>query len=179
MNDCVAFYFSPLTSFTCAIHRGGVQAIPPNGGSSKASRQEYRVFLIEILSDLYRAGLQCCFSNYALNSTVPEPVVISDPSLLEAHIRWAMFDDNPMAGAIPEIGYGGSCQYFHSKDTPERYQLRKPIRMAEFLVQTAVPLPLFACAVAPNEQQKILVQREVQAAGYQLPVFSKPGCFVS
>lgn len=179
VNDCVAFYFSPLTSFTCAIHRGAVEVIPPNGTAATASRLEDRVFLIAKVSDLYRAGLQCCFSNYALNSTVPEPAVVNDLGLLETHIRWELFDETPLAGSIPEIGYSGSCQYFHSKDTPERYQLRKPIRMAEFLVQTAVPLRLFACMVAPNEQQKSLVQHEVEAAGYRLPVFSKPGCFVS
>lgn len=179
VNDCVAFYFSPLTSFTCAIHRGGVQVIPPNGGEVTKSRLEDRVFFVAKVSELYGAGLQCCFSNYALNSTVPEPAVINDSGLLETHINWTMFDDYPLTGGIPEIGYSGSCQYFHSKDTPERYQLRKPIRMAEFLVQTAVPLHQFACVVAPNEQRKTLVQERVQAAGYQLPVFSKPGCFVS
>lgn len=153
--------------------------IPPNGGEQTASQLADRVFLVAKVSDLYRAGLQCCFSNYALNSTVPEPVVERDQNLLETHINWALFDDEPMAGPIPEIGYGGSCQYFHSRPMPERYQLRKPIRMAEFLIHTAVPLRLFACIVAPNEQRKILVQHEVQAAGYQLPVFSKPECFVS
>lgn len=179
VNDCVAFYFSPLTSFTCAIHRGRVQVIPPNGGVPTISRLEDRVFFVANVFELYRAELECCFSNYALNSTVPEPLVISDQNLLETHINWAMFDDYPTAGSIPEIGYGGSCQYFHSKDTPERYQLRKPIRMAEFLVRTAVPLRQFACVVAPTEQRKILIQQQIQAAGYQLPVFCKPGCFVS
>lgn len=179
VNDCVAFYFSPLTSFTCAIHRGSVQVIPPNGGDPTTSQLDERVFLVAKVSALFGAGLQCCFSNYALNSTVPEPVVVNDPCLLEPHIRWELFDETPLAGSIPEIGYVGSCKYFLSKDTPERYQLRKPIRMAEFLVQTAVPLHLFACVVAPNEQRKTLVQQAVQAAGYQLPVFSKPGCFVS
>ena len=179
VNDCVAFYFSPLTSFTCSIHRGNVQVIPPNGGEPTSYRLEDRVFLVANVSDLFRAGLQCCFSNYALNSTVPEPVVINDPNLLETHIKWAMFDDTPLAGSIPEIGYGGSCQYFNSRAIPERYQIRKPIRMAEFLVQTMVPLRLFRCVVAPNEQRKTLVQQQVQAAGYRLPVLSKPGCFVS
>jgi hypothetical protein len=179
VNDYVSFYFSPLTSFTCTIHRGNVQVIPPTGANPTTSRLEDRVFLVAKVSDLYRAGLQCCFSNYALNSTVPEPMVIDDFSLLETHIEWAMFDDNPMAGSIPEIGYGGSCQYFNSRATPERYQVRKPIRMAEFLVQAAVPMHLFACIVTPNEQKKSLVQQQVQAAGYRFPVFSKPGCFVS
>lgn len=179
MNDCVAFYFSPFTSFTYVIHRGGVQVTPPRGGVQTTSRLEDRVFLVAKVSDLYQAGLQCCFSNYALNSTVPEPVVVNDPRSLETHIRWELFDENPLAGRIPEIGYSGSCRYFNSKDTPERYQRRTPIRMAEFLVRTAVPLNLFACVVAPNEQRQSLVQQEVQAAGYQLPVFFKPECFVS
>lgn len=179
VNDCVAFYFSPLTSFTCSIHRGGVQVIPPNGGAQTTSQLQDRVFLVAKVSALYGAGLQCCFSNYALNSAAPTPVIKNDPNLLETHINWTMFDEDPLAGSIPEIGYGGSCKYFLSKDTPIRYQLRKPIRMAEFLVQTAVPLHLFACLVAPSDQRKALIQQQLQVAGSQLPVFSKPWCFVS
>lgn len=179
VNDCVALYFSPLTSFTYAIHRGSVQVTPPNGGVQTQSRLEDRVFLVAKVSDLYRAGLQCCFSNYALNSAVPKPEIVNDPCLLEEHINWELFDEDPLAGCIPEIGYGGSCRYFTSKDTPERYQRRTPIRMAEFLVRTAIPFRLFTCVVAPNEQRKTLIQQAIQAAGYQLPVFSKPECFVS
>lgn len=152
MNDCVAFYFSPLTSFTCCIHRGGVQVTPPSGGPQTASTQEDRIFLVAKVSDLYHADLQCCFSNYALNTTVPEPVIVDDYQLLETHIQWDLFDENPVVGSIPEIGYKGSCKYFLNKDTPERYHLRRPIRMAEFLVKTSVPLNLFTCVVAPNEQ---------------------------
>lgn len=114
-----------------------------------------------------------------MNSTVPAPVIETDLNLLATHINWSMFDEDPLASSIREIGYGGSCQYFHSRATPERYQLRKPIRMAEFLVRTAVPLNLFACLVTPNEQRRVLIQQQVNEAGYQLPVFSKPGCFVS
>ena len=179
VNDCVAFYFSPLTSFTCAIHRGCVQVTPPNGGVSTTSRLDDRVFLVAKVSDIYGAGLQCCFSNYALNSTVPEPAVEINHNLLETHIDWSMFDEDPLAGSIPEIGYGGSCRYFNSRDIPERYQRRKPIRMAEFLVQTALPLHLVTCVLTPNEQLKTLVQQAVQAAGYRLSVLAKPGCFVS
>lgn len=179
VNDYLAFYFSPLTSFTCTIHRGNVQVISPNGGAPTTSRLDDRVFLVAKVTDLYNARLQCCFSNYALNSTAPTPVIINDPNMLETHINWMLFDDHPQAGQIPEIGYGGSCKYFNSKDIPERYQLRKPIRMAEFLVQRTVPLNLFACLVAPNEQIRNLIQQQVQTAGYELPVFCKPGCFVS
>jgi hypothetical protein len=178
VNDCVAFYFSPLTSFTCTIHRGNVQVIYPDGRPQTTSQLDDRVFLVAKVTDLYRAALQCCFSNYALNSTVPTPVIINNPNMLETHINWKLFDEDPLVGAIPEIGYGGSCKYFLNKDIPERYQLRKSIRMAEFLVQTAVPLNLFACLVAPNEQIRKLIQQQIQKAGYDIPVFSKLGCFV-
>lgn len=179
VNDCVAFYFSPLTSFTCTIHRGNVQVTSPIDGISTPSRLDDRVFLVAKVIDLYSAELQCCFSNYALNSTVPTPVIISELNMLENHINWTLFDENPSTGDIPEIGYGGSCKYFLNKDTPERYQRRKPIRMAEFLVKSAVPLKLFACLVTPNEQRRKLIQQQVYATGYTLPVFSKPGCFIS
>lgn len=178
VNDCVAFYFSPLTSFTCAIHRGSVDVIAPNGTASTKSRLEDRVFLVAKVTDLYNASLKCCFSNYALNTTVPKPVIVSDIDMLESHIDWTMFDEYPPAGEIPEIGYGGACKYFNSRATPERHQFRTPIRMAEFLVHRTVPIDLFVCVVTPNLQQHAIVSNMIQAAGCQLPVYSKPGCFV-
>lgn len=178
VNDCVAFYFSPLTSFTCAIHRGSVQVITPNGASSIKSRLEDRVFLVAKVTDLYDSGLGCCFSNCALNSSVPKPVILSDVNMLERHIDWSMFDEYPPAAEIPEIGYGGACKYFNSRATPERYQFRTPIRMAEFLVHTAVPMRAFTCLVTPNAHQNTIVSGMIKEAGYQLPVYSKSGCFV-
>lgn len=179
VNDCVAFYFSPLTSFTCAIHRRCVQVLSPRAVDLGPSTLEDRVFLVAKVSDLYNAGLECCFSNYALNSTVPVPLVVSDQNLLEAHINWGLFDEQPLTGSIFEIGYGGSCRYFFSKDTPERYQLRKPIRMAEFLVRDAVPMSHFVCIVTPTMERKGLIEQQVQAAGLELPVFFNSGCFIS
>lgn len=180
VNDCVAFYFSPLTSFTCAIHRGSVDVIPPNGAASTKSRLDDRVFLVARVTDLYIAGLECCFSNYALTTTVPKPIVVSDINMLESHIDWTMFDEDEFhfAGEIPEIGYRGACKFFYSRATPERYQRRGSIRMAEFLVHTAVPMNTFICVVCPNAQKQALVSNMIQSAGYQLPVYSKPGCFV-
>jgi len=180
VNDCVAFYFSPLTKFTYAIHRGNVQVLAPNGNVPTKSRLEDRVFLVAKVTDLYNAGLECCFSNYALNTTVPRPVITSDINMLETHIDWTMFDEDEFyfAGEIPEIGYRGACKFFNSKATPEQYQLRGSIRMAEFLIHTAVPMATFICVVAPNAQQQAIVSNMIQSAGYQLPVYSKPGCFV-
>ena len=51
VNDYVAFYFSPLTSFTCSIHRGGVDVVDPNGNFVGQSRMEDRVFIVCRIAD--------------------------------------------------------------------------------------------------------------------------------
>jgi len=51
--------------------------------------------------------------------------------------------------------------------------------MAEFLVADAVPLSLIACIVVPNVQKEALVQRDMGASQWSIPIFTKPGFFVS
>lgn len=179
VNDYVAFYFSPYTSFAYAIHRGSVSVVDPRGVSLGASRLQDRVFIVCSVSDLSKSGLNCCFSDYALNSNAHFPNVISDLSLIEHHVHWDVFDEEPIKACIPEVGYAGVCGYFNSRATPQKYQLRKEKRMAEFLVRGAVPLSLVSCIITPDDAKKVLLQREMDASNWNIPIYTKAGCFVS
>lgn len=178
VNDYVAFYFSPLTSFTCSIHRGGVNVLDPDGNFVSLSRRDDRVFIVCKISDLFNSGMQCCYSDFALNSNAPLPTVVADPNQLETHVQWSVFDDPPMTANIPEIGYAGVCQYFNSRGSPPRYQLRRQQRMAEFLAHTSVPLSQVACIVTPTDGMNSHLQTMMAASPWGIPVLKKPGCFV-
>jgi hypothetical protein len=178
VNDYVAFYFSPYTSFTCSIHRGGVEVVDPSGRNLGPSRLDDRVFVVCRATDLGNAGLNCCYSDFALNSDAFSPTISSDLSQIETHVHWNVFDDYPLTASIPEVGYEGVCKYFGSRATPPKYQLRKEQRMAEFLVHSSVPLGQVACVVTPSDGMKIKIQAEMAVSAWNIPVYAKPGCFV-
>lgn len=178
VNDYVAFYFSPYTSFTCSIHRGGVNVLDPDGQILGPSRLEDRAFFVCRVADLGRAGLNCCYSNFALNSLALAPTISSDLSKIETHVRWDVFDDTPMTADIPEIGYAGVCKFFNSRATPPKYQSRKEQRMAEFLVHGSVPLDQVACIVAPSDDLKNRIKSQISGSTWNISVYAKPGCFV-
>lgn len=178
VNDYVAFYFSPYTSFTCSIHRGGVDVVDPAGRNLGLSRLDDRVFVVCRVSDLADAGLNCCYSDFALNSDALAPTISNDLSQIEAHVHWDVFDEYPITASIPEIGYRGVCKYFGPRATPPRYQLRREKRMAEFLVHTSVPLGQVACVVTPSDGMKEQIQAQMDASPWDIPIYAKPGCFV-
>lgn len=177
VNDYVAFYFSPFTSFTCTIHRHNVNVVSPTGANLGPSRAEDRAFLVVNIDDVYAAGLPVCFSNYALNTQAPLPTVMANQCDLATHVMWPLFDDHPMTAEIPEIGYRGVCRFFN--DTPDRrYQARSKARMAEFLIFGAVPMNLVTCIVTPTFASQSYVQARANQYGFQGQVLQKPGCFV-
>lgn len=177
VNDYVAFYFSPLTGFTHTIHKGNVQVISPCGRNIGLSRKEDRVFLVVRVERLYEYDHLVCFSDYALNSQAPAPTVKSNHDELASHVKWQLFDEQPLTAAIKEIGYLGVCRYFFSRSVPP-HQNRATSRMAELLVKGAVPLSLVECIVTPNQQvyQEVLVL--AQQHNFQGVVVNNPGCFV-
>ena len=122
VNDYVPFYFCPITSFSYTINRGNVPVISPLGQPLGNSSWTDRLFIVFNVDDIVKSNLTWCYSNYALNSTAPMPVVLNDIEQLENHIDWSLFDENPIAAAIPEIGYPGCCRYFAQRSHP-RYAL--------------------------------------------------------
>lgn len=178
VNDYVPFYFSPLTSFCCSIHRSGVEVIDPMGTSLGMSRLEDRAFIVCRVADLAAYGALYCFSDYPLNSMAPLPQLDHDFMNLETHVHWSLFDDHPLEAEIPEIGYEGACRYFFNKFPPAKYQLRKQQRMAEFLVKDAVRLEQVTCIVVPSDGMKTAIQAHLDASGWGIPIYAKPGCFV-
>jgi len=178
VNDYVAFYFSPITAFTFAIHKGSVEVTSPNGTSLGASSLDTRAFLVANVSNLFAKYEHICFSNYALNTAVPLPEVVCDQRRFETHINWAQFDDSPLGAAIPELGYEGVCRYFNSSLLPPGRQHRSTERMAELLVKNAVSISDICAVVVPNENIRESAARMANANGYQGLVLSNPGCFI-
>ena len=178
VNDYVAFYFSPVTSFTYTIHRGNVSVIAPDGSNLGASSAGQRVFFVVDVARISNCGIPACYSNYALNSQAPMPVVTGNFASLEQHVLWSLFDEAPMTAQIPEIGYGGVCCYFQSRDIPAHHQRRSPARMAELLVRNAIPMSLVAAIVTPTEHVRVDVARLAARHGYQGVVVCKPACFL-
>ncbi|MEA9773461.1 DarT ssDNA thymidine ADP-ribosyltransferase family protein [Xanthomonas campestris pv. raphani] len=178
VNDYVQFYFSPVTAFSYVIHRGNVEVKNPAGVRLGMSSISDRVFLVTKVESIYARRLKVCFSDYALNSMAPMPVVVSEMNRLENHVKWPLFDEIPLVAKIPEIGYDGVCQYFKDCPVPVSRQNRKSARMAELLVKNALPLELVECIVTPNDSVYEEVSVLAKTHGFQGVVLNKPGFFV-
>lgn len=178
VNDYVPFYFSPWTSFSFTIFKGNVHLRSPNGEILGTATQEDRSFIVYNASTLINdPTLETCFSNTSLNNMSVEINFGASEEELREVVRWPLFDDSPVTGHIPEIGYGGCCRWFHDRAEPEEHQDRKKLRMAEFLVKDSVPLALASCVVTPSEAKKAVVQAIFDEHEVEVPVLHKPGCF--
>lgn len=178
VNDYVAFYFSPFTRFTYAIHMGNkVSVIDPSGNNLGLSNLEDRVFLVGRVVDLCTVAYRYCFSDFPLNCHAPVPTVITDTTLLSSHINWDVFDED-QTGHIPEIGYQGACRYSHTRENIPKYQFRGPQRMAEFLVHNSLSLNQISCIIVPNDAKRDLIQKQMDSSIWDIPVYTKRGCFV-
>lgn len=177
VNDFVPFYFSPVTSFTYTIYQQNVPLMSPDGTYIRQACEDDRVFLVSSPSAFEGSGIFTCFSDFALNSRAPMPTIESDPTRLEEHVHWDVFDEHPKVGAIDEIGYGGVCKWFHNMATPPERQTRSAKRMAEFLVLGAVPLDRIVCIVVKTNEMKRTLEEMIAATAWEIPVVAKRGCF--
>jgi ssDNA thymidine ADP-ribosyltransferase, DarT len=177
INDHVAFYFSPITGMAYTIHCGNVPLVDPGGKTLRQASMDDRVFFVANTEKLRNSGLTYWFSDIACNARAPLPKFENDLDKLESHIAWDLFDEAPIKGRVPEIGYTGVTKYFGNCDTPERYQNRKQRRMAEFLVQDAIPLSMFDCIITKSDWIREEVRRMMKGTGVTIDVHSKPGCY--
>ena len=177
INDHVAFYFSPITGMAYSIHRGNVPLVDPKGTVLRQATMDDRVFFVANSNRFRDAGLTFWFSDIACNARAPLPKFDNNLDNLETHIAWDLFDELPIIAAVPEIGYSGVTRYFRNFDSPERYQSRSQKRMAEFLVQDAIPLSMFDCIITKSDWIREEIRRMMKGTGVDLPVHSKPGCY--
>ena len=177
VNDYVPFYFSPLTGFTYTISCGNVELRDPAGNVLGRASDKERIFFVCSVEEFASTSLQYCFSDLALNKVAPMPALETNLANLETHIAWSMFDDPPFKAQIPEIGYGGVCEYFANRASPQRYQNRSSQRMAEFLIKFSVPLSLVTCVIVRDQEMKQILQPIMDASRWNIPVFVKPGCY--
>lgn len=177
VNDFVPFYFSPITSFSFTIYKGNVQLVSPKGQDLKKACEDDRIFFVCSPQSFQGTGLHCCFSNYALNSNAPLPSIETDLNRLEEHVHWDVFDESPYSAQIPEIGYDGVCTFFKSMATPAYRMNRSPKRMAEFLVQGAVPLEYIDCIIAKTDDMRDKLKIMMDASAWNIPIYTKRGCY--
>lgn len=177
VNDYVPFYFSPLTSFAYTICQGNVPLRDFEGQNLGVALNEERIFFVCNTDVFAGSNLTVCFSDLALNSNSGSPKIETDLGKLESHVDWSVFDEDPIVARIPEIGYGGVCQYFRSVATPAKWHNRSPKRMAEFLVREAVPLQYVSCVVAKSDAMRDNLQAVMDASHWNIPILAKPGCY--
>lgn len=177
VNDYVPFYFSPITAFTYTISRENVPLVSPDGAYLRQACEDDRIFMVASPEHFRGSGLLTCFSDYALNSRAPMPTVETDLDKLEDHVHWDVFDEGPLTAKIPEIGYDGVCSYFLNKASPPERMTRREKRMAEFLVHEAVPLDKVVCIIAKSDTMKDTLKTMMEASTWDIPVYSKRGCY--
>ena len=176
INNYVPFYFSPATAMAFAIAKGRVNFKSPNGEDLGAGSNEQVVFYVCDPRRVHNMDLEYWFTNFACNSGLV-PNFTDNIELLESHISWNLFDEDPRMGKLPEIGYDGTCSWFHDRDNPPRYQNRKKERMAEFLVRDHFPIELIECIVTKNDNIRTQVEQWITANGRNIDVYTKRGCF--
>lgn len=176
VNDFVPFYFSPSTKMAYAIHKGNVALKAPNGTNLGVASMDEVAYLVVRSSTLFGSGRSVWFSDIACNSGIPASYC-NDPSSLDTHIEWSLFDENPKMGRIDEIGYAGVCQWQHDRDEPDRYRMRSKKRMAEFMIRDCLQMNEVSCIVLKNNVHLEKVQAWVNASGLRIPVYVKPRCY--
>jgi hypothetical protein len=129
------------------------------------------------MNSFQNSGLFFCFSDHALNSNAPRPSLETNLERLEEHIHWELFDEGKDKAAIPEIGYNGVCRWFHNMATPPHRMSRSPKRMAEFLVQDAVPLEYIDCIIAKTDAMRDKLKKMMDASDWNIPIYTKRGCY--
>lgn len=177
VNDYVPFYFSPVTSFTYTIFKQNVPLISPSGKELGKACEDDRIFFVAKPEAIRDAGLEFCFSDYALNSNAPLPTIQTGLDFLETHVHWDVFDEGPYRANIPEIDYAGVCSYFCDKASPENRMTRSAKRMAEFLIQDSIPLKNIECIIAKSDgiRDKLIVMMD--ASNWNIPVYTNRGCY--
>lgn len=176
VNDFVPFYFSPSTKMAYTIHAGNVRLRGPDNIDHGLADMDDVAYLVVPPQTLLDSGRTCWFTDLACNSGIP-PTYENRPERMEAHIDWALFDDYPRMGHIPEIEYEGVCRWQHDRDTPVEHQMRSKKRMAEFMVRDHLRMDEVSCIVMKSGTHTREVQAWVDDSGLELPVLVKLGCY--
>jgi len=176
INSFVPFYFSPLTGMFLSICYGRVQLVTPNNTNLGTANGNDIVFMVCNTNRLGQAGLDFWFTDIACNSSANEPTYLNDLGAIDNHVRWDLFNEHPIKGAISEINYAGACQWAQDRDDG-RHNNRRALRMAEFMVRNELPFDLVDCIVVQNYDIKAQIETWIQASAFNIPVYVKPGCY--
>lgn len=175
VNEFVPFYFSPSTKMAYSIHVGNVPLRTPDGRNLGSADMDDVAFMAVNPQSLFASGRECWFTDQACNSAIV-PSYEDDPSKLEEHIAWPLFDEPPRMALVPEIGYDGVCQWQHDRDVSP-YQQRSKQRMAEFLVKDHLRMDELSAIILKSDKHLVEVSGWVDGAGLGIPVLVKSGCY--
>lgn len=176
LNEFVPFYFSPITKMAYAIHAQNVPLRDPAGVHLGQAEMDDVAYVVVDPGVLFASGRKCWFTDIACNSALP-PEYEDQPGRLEQHVDWALFDDTPKTGYIPELGYEGVCRWQHDRDTPVEHQQRSKKRMAEFMVRDHLRMDEVCCIILKKQTHLREVTGWVAASGLAIPVYVKPDCY--
>lgn len=175
VNEFVPFYFSPSTKMAFTIHKGNVVLRSPDDQILGPAKMDDVAFMVVDPGVLFSSGRECWFTDQACNSGIT-PTYENDPTRLEQHVAWPLFDETPRMASITELGYQGVCQFQHDRDVPP-YQQRSKKRMAEFLVRDHLRMDEVSGIILKTEAHRAEVEAWVSQAGLRMPVLVKPGCY--
>lgn len=176
VNDYIPFYFSPITAMAYTIHAGNVKLTAPNGDDNGIANIDDIAFIVCDPQKISESDLDFLFTNIACNSGI-HPDYGDDLKQLEEHVNWQLFDEAPKTALIDEIGYNGVCKFFNDSERNAACHNRKKQRMAEFLVKDSFPVNLAECIILKHDNHKAKVEKWIEDAGLQIPVFVKRNCY--
>lgn len=175
INDYVPFYFSPLTAMSMSIAYGRVKVVDPHNREVGDSSSSDMALVVARVDQVATHG-DYKFTDAACNTSIP-PNIYDDVNLLENVVKWSLFDDGDIKGAIPEIGYSGVTKYCSDYDRYPQYHNRKKERMAEFMVHREFPLSLCCAIITPISMTQKNIENLVNKSSFNIPVLTNPGCF--
>lgn len=176
VNDFVPFYFSPITKMAYTIHAGNVKLRNPADVTVGTATMDDVAYIVAEPPTLFATGQACWFTDIGCNSGIP-PVYSNDPTMLDTHIDWPLFDDTPRTAYIRDIGYDGVCRWQHDRDTPVEHQQRSKKRMAEFMIRDYLNVSDITCIVLKNASHQGEVQTWIDESGVGIPVYVNSSCY--
>lgn len=170
IHDFLAFYFSPLTAMSYALHQSKVD-IHDHDGNRVENNLNDIVFLVMKMTNVDLLKQQVLYSNRACNSFGYE--TNNSPNFID----WEMFNESPYSAIVNELGYKGVCKYFQDRDTDEKYNERKTKRMAECLIKDYVSLNDIDAIVVRDNHSLYHVEGLARTYKFKGMVLSKPNCY--
>lgn len=157
LHDYVPFYFAPRSPMLYSV-------VGKNVPEAEETNQDNFIYFVTDISNLLNTDFR--FTDYQAVSAYAN--FYKNQEDLDK-VCWDLIHERPhLPPACPP--FPGYCQYFHNRDTEERYVKRKEARQAEFLVFESVALNKITLIVVKNEKMKYDVENMLHEFGINIKV---------